>query len=29
MLAAGMDIDVIINMTDLSNDEIEKLTILQ
>ena len=29
MLAAGMDIDIIINMTDLSKDEIEKLTILQ
>ena len=29
MLDAGMDIDVIINMTDLSKDEIEKLTILQ
>ena len=27
MLAAGMDIDIIINMTDLSKDEIEKLTI--
>ena len=25
MLAAGMDIDTIINMTDLSKDEIEKL----
>lgn len=29
MLAAGMHIDIIINMTDLSKDEIEKLTILQ
>lgn len=29
MLAAGMPIDIIINMTDLSKDEIEKLTILQ
>ena len=29
MLAAGMDIDIIINMTDLSKDEIEKLTIQQ
>ena len=29
MIAAGMDIDIIINMTDLSKDEIEKLTILQ
>ena len=29
MLAAGMDIDIIISMTDLSTDEIEKLTILQ
>ena len=29
MLAAGMDIDIIISMTDLSKDEIEKLTILQ
>ena len=29
MLSAGMDIDIIINMTDLSKDEIEKLTILQ
>ena len=29
MLAAGMDIDIIINMTDLSKDEIKKLTILQ
>ena len=29
MIAAGMDIDVIISMTDLSTDEIEKLTILQ
>ena len=29
LLAAGMDIDIIINMTDLSKDEIEKLTILQ
>ena len=29
MLTAGMDIDIIINMTDLSKDEIEKLTILQ
>ena len=29
MLAAGMDIDIIINMTDLSKDEIENLTILQ
>ena len=29
MIAAGMDIDVIISMTDLSKDEIEKLTILQ
>ena len=28
MLAAGMDIDIIINMTDLSKDEIEKLTSL-
>ena len=28
MLAAGMHIDIIINMTDLSKDEIEKLTIL-
>ena len=28
-LAAGMDIDIIINMTDLTKDEIEKLTILQ
>ena len=27
MLAAGMDIDIIINMTELSKDEIEKLTI--
>lgn len=29
MLAAGMHIDIITNMTDLSKDEIEKLTILQ
>ena len=29
LLAAGMHIDIIINMTDLSKDEIEKLTILQ
>ena len=29
MLAAGMHIDIIINMTDLSKNEIEKLTILQ
>ena len=29
MLAAGMHIDIIINMTDLSKDKIEKLTILQ
>ena len=29
MIAAGMDIDIIISMTDLSKDEIEKLTILQ
>ena len=29
MLTAGMDIDIIISMTDLSKDEIEKLTILQ
>ena len=29
MLSAGMDIDIIINMTDLSKDEIEKLTIQQ
>ena len=29
MIAAGMDIDIIINMTDLSKDEIKKLTILQ
>ena len=29
MLAAGMHVDIIINMTDLSKDEIEKLTILQ
>lgn len=29
MLAVGMHIDIIINMTDLSKDEIEKLTILQ
>ena len=29
MLAAGMHIDIIINMTDWSKDEIEKLTILQ
>ena len=29
MLTAGMDLDIIINMTDLSKDEIEKLTILQ
>lgn len=29
MLAAGIHIDIIINMTDLSKDEIEKLTILQ
>ena len=28
MLSAGMDIDIIINMTDLSKDEIEKLTSL-
>ena len=29
MLAAGMHIDIIINMTDLSKDEIKKLTIQQ
>lgn len=29
MLAAGVHVDIIINMTDLSKDEIEKLTILQ